>query len=168
MPGHLTVEERDRLAQLRYEKATQEEIALALGRSASTVSRELRRNSTGSDYHAGVAQRKAEERRRERPLTRKLDDPEINGAVRAGLAQEWSPQQIVGRLKEQAGGRSVSHPMIYAWIKQSEHRPHWESFLRRRGKRPCRRKKPENSCPARIHNRPEVSVSTQNQPVIGR
>ena len=142
MPNHLTVEERDRLAQLRYEKATQEEMALALGRSASTVSRELRRNSTGSDYYAGLAQRKAEERRTERPLIRKMDDPQINEAVRAGLAQEWSPQQIAGRLEQQAGGRSVSHETIYAWIKQNEHRPHWESHLRRRGKRPCRPKNP--------------------------
>ena len=142
MPGHLTVEERDRLAQLRYEKASQEEIALALGRSASTVSRELRRNRTGSDYYAGLAQRKAEERRTERPLTRKMDDPQINEAVRTGLAQEWSPQQIAGRLEQQAGGRSVSHQTIYAWIEQNEQREHWESHLRRRGKRPCRPKKP--------------------------
>ena len=72
MPGHLTVEERDRLAQLRYAKFSQEEIALALGRSASTVSREICRNGTGGDYHAGIAQRKAEQRRPYRPLSRKV------------------------------------------------------------------------------------------------
>ena len=156
MPSHLTMEERDRLAQLRYEKASQKEIAWALGRSASTVSRELRRNRTGSDYYAGLAQRKAEERRRERPLTRKMDDPQLNAAVRAGLAQEWSPQQIAGRLEQQEGGRSVSHQTIYAWIKQDEHREHWESHLRRRGKRPCRPKKPGLPGTACIRNRPPV------------
>mgnify|MGYP003401934745 CR=1 FL=1 len=90
MPNHLTMEERDHLAQMRNAKFNQKEIARALGRSASTVSRELQRNRTGSEYFAGTAQRKDEERRRERPLTRKMDAPEINGAVRAGLAQEWS------------------------------------------------------------------------------
>src|SRR6185312_12845570 len=86
MRGHLTVEERDRIAQLWHQKVSREEIALALGRSASTISRELRRNRTGGDYYAAAAQRKAEERRRERPLTRKMDDPEINQTVRTGLA----------------------------------------------------------------------------------
>lgn len=156
MPNHLTVEERDRLAQLRNAKFNQEEIARALGRSASTVSRELRRNRTGSEYYPGTAQRMAEERRRERPLTRKMDVPEINAAVRAGLAQEWSPQQIVGRLAKKEGEGSVSHETIYAWIKQSEDRPHWESHLRHRGKRPSRPKKPGLPGVACIRNRPQV------------
>jgi IS30 family transposase len=156
MLGHLTMEERDLISQMLFQNATQKEIALALGRSASTLSRELKRNSSGSDYYAGFAQRKAEKRRRERPLTRKMDDPEINQAVRAGLGQGWSPEQIVGRLEQQAGGRSVSHETIYAWIRQDEDREHWETFLRRRGKRPYRPKKPGLPDAARIRNRPEV------------
>lgn len=156
MPGHLTVEERDRISQMRFQKASQKEIALALGRSTSTLSRELNRNSSGPDYYAGLAQRKAEERRRERPLTRKMDDPEINQAVRAGLARGWSPEQIVGRREQQDHGRSVSHETIYAWIRQDEDREHWQSFLRRRGKRPFRPKKPGLPDAARIRNRPEV------------
>jgi len=65
------------------------------------MSRELRRNGTGAEYLAGQAQRKAEARRRDRPLERKMDKPEINEFVRGGLAQEWSPEQIAGRLKQQ-------------------------------------------------------------------
>lgn len=156
MPGHLTMEERDRIAQLRNQQASQTEIAEALGRCKSTISRELRRNAAGDDYYAGMAQRKAGQRRTNRPLTRKMDDPQINEAVRAGLAQEWSPQQIEGRLKEQEEGRSVSHQTIYTWIEQSEQREHWESFLRRRGKRPFRRKKPGRPGAACIRDRPEV------------
>jgi len=156
MPGHLTMEERDRIAQLRHRGATQKEIAQALARDKGTISRELRRNSTEGEYFAGQAQRESERRRRERPLVRKLDDPELNRAVRVQLTQEWSPEQIAGRLQQQTGERSVSHQTIYAWIKQDEHREHWESFLRRRGKRPYRRKNallPGGSC---IHNRPQV------------
>jgi transposase, IS30 family len=157
MAGHLTLEERDRVAQLRHQQADQKEIARALGRCPSTISRELRRNCTGGEYYAAQAQRQSERRRRERPLVRKMEDPEINQIVRTGLAQEWAPEQIVGRMKQQAGDRSVSPPTIYAWIKQDEDRDHWESMLRRRGKRPCR---PKNTASmrdaARIRNRPEV------------
>ena len=156
MPSHLTIEERDRLAQLRHQGASQKEIAQALARDKGTISRELRRNATGEVYLSGQAQQKSERRRCTRPLVRKMDDPEINQAVRAELAQEWSPQQISGRLKQQAAKRSVSHQTIYTWIQQDEHREHWESFLRRRGKRPSRPKKPGLPDAARIHNRPEV------------
>ena len=69
-----------------------------------------------------------------------MDDPEINQAVREGLAQEWAPAQIAGRMKQQDCDRSVSPQTIYAWIKQDDEREHWESMLRRRGKRPYRRK----------------------------
>jgi IS30 family transposase len=151
------MEERDRIAQLRHERANQQEIAQAVGRCKSTISRELRRNRTGDEYYAAQAQRESERRRRERPLVRKMEDPQINQAVRSGLAEEWAPEEITGRMKEQGCQRCVSPQTIYAWIKQDEHRQHWESFLRRRGKRPCRRKNTEKSCPAaRIHNRPEV------------
>ena len=156
MPNHLTMEERDRIAQLRSQNATQAEIALALRRSASTLSRELGRNSSGADYYAGLAQQKAEQRRRDRPLVRKMDDPELNETVRIGLTHEWSPEQIAGRLKQQAAEPSVSHQTIYTWIRQDKHRKHWESHLRRRGKRRCRTKKPGLPDAARIRNRPEV------------
>lgn len=165
MPCHLTPEERDRIAHLRHGGADQQEIARVVGRCPSTISRELRRNSTGGQYYAAQAQRAAERRRRERPLVRKMDNAEINQAVRAGLAQDWAPEQIAERMKQQSPGDSacrVSPPTIYAWIKQDKHRAHWESHLRRRGKRPCRRKKAATTGDAaRIANRPEVIEARQ-------
>jgi IS30 family transposase len=86
MAIHLTLEERDRIAQLRHQGVQQEDIAAAIGRSPSTVSRELRRNQTHGEYHAAQAQRHAERRRRERPLVRKMDDPKLHPLVRRGLA----------------------------------------------------------------------------------
>lgn len=157
MASHLTMQERDLIVQEQHRGAAQQEIAEALGRSPATISRELRRNRTGGEYLAAQAQRKSEQRRRDRPLERKMDDPEINAAVRTGLAQEWAPEQIAGRMKEQNSDRSVAPQTIYTWIKQDEHREHWETFLRRRGKRPRR---PRSAAPtadaARIRNRPEV------------
>jgi IS30 family transposase len=160
MASHLTPEERDRIAHLRLRGADQKEIGRAIGRCPSTVSRELRRNRTNDEYYAAQAQRLSERRRRERPLTRKMDDPETNLAVREGLAQNWAPEQIAGRMKQQQPDgrqRGVSPQTIYAWIKQDQRRTHWESLLRRRGKRPCRRKNAATTGDAaRIADRPDV------------
>ncbi len=157
MANHLTVEERDRIAQLQFRGAEQQEIAKALGRSAATISRELRRNRTDGEYLAAQAQRESERRRRERPLVRKMDDPKINATVRAGLTRNWAPEQIAGRMRQQGADRRVSPQTIYAWIKQDENREHWESFLRRRGKRRNQRKNAATTGEAaRIDQRPEV------------
>jgi IS30 family transposase len=159
MPSHLTLEERDRLSQLHFQGETQKDIALALGRSPATISRELRRNRAGETYYPGQAQRFAEVRRSERPLARKMDEPDLNEHVRSRLTQEWAPEQIAGRLRQDHPGspeRHVSAQTIYPWIEQDEDCEHWRSFLRRRGKRPRRRKNPAETGAARIAERPEV------------
>ena len=159
MANHLTLEERDRIAECRHRGADQKEIAAAIGRSRATISRELRRNAAKDNYYAAQAQRQAERRRRERPLVRKMDDPQLNETVRTRLTQEWAPEQIAGRLQQEhpdSPQRHVSAQTIYTWIERDQNRLHWRSFLRRRGKRACRRKKPETGLGARIHNRPEV------------
>lgn len=160
MPSHLTFAERDRIAQFRFLGFNQDEIARTIGRCPSTISRELRRNCSRGAYHAAAAQRAAERRRAERPLVRKMDRPAINESVRAGLAREWSPEQISGRAKQQQQtgqpDQAASPQTIYAWIKQDEHCRHWKARLRRRGKRRCRRKPAKKPDAARIKNRPEV------------
>ena len=157
MAGHLTSQDRDCIAQLAHQGADQKEIAQALNRSRSTISREMRRNRTDDNYHASQAQQRAERRRRERPITRKMDDPEIDEAVRDGLAHYWSPEQIEGRLKrgDTEVDTSVSARTIYFWIAHDDDREHWKQFLRRRGRRPNRRKKPDG-IGAPIKDRPEV------------
>lgn len=123
----------------------------------------MRRNSHDGSYHACAAQDLAECRRSKRPLERKLDDRELDEFVRRGLAQNWAPEQIAGRLKTQFPDqpeRPLSAPTIYAWIEDSDDSAHWKSLLRRRGKRPCRRKtKAQMSDCARIEHRPEVIES---------
>lgn len=158
MAGHLTLEERDHISQLLHWGAAQKEIAQAVGRSPATISRELRRNRTESHYFSGQAQREAERRRSERPLERKMDDLELNECVRQGLTHEWAPEQIAGRRKQEhpdCPDRHVSAQTIYTWIEKDEDREHWRSFLRRRGKRPFRRKKPDG-IGAPIAHRPAV------------
>ena len=71
-----------------------------------------------------------------------------------------------GRPSRSPGASSGSFPKeanlhccpqsIYSWIKRDEDREHWESFLRRRGKRRSRRKNPHAAERARIDARPET------------
>lgn len=163
MARHLTIEERDRIGQLLHQGCEQAEIAKALNRSPATISRELKRNSTVDTYLAAQAQNRAQRRRSERPLQTRMEHPEINMAVRQGLARYWSPQQIAGRLKREFPDESEQHiapQTIYTWIagQGQEDREHWESFLRRRGKRPRSRR--QNTAPdatrSAIADRPAV------------
>ena len=151
------MEERDRIAQLRYQGANQKEIARALNRSPATISRELQRNRTSGEYYAAQAQEHAQRRRRERPIMRKMENPEINQAVRHGIAHNWSPEQIEGRLRLANPNHDthVSARTIYSWIRNDKHREHWESYLRRRGKRPFDRPKTAGTG-APIKDRPQV------------
>jgi transposase, IS30 family len=92
---------------------------LAPGRSASTVSREVRRNSVRGVYRAHLAQRDAEERAR-RPKPAKLAvNAELREWVQHKLDKRWSPAQVSARLKAEFPGRPemrVSHETIYQSI----------------------------------------------------
>ena len=141
MAPHLTMEEREIISQMRYAGKSRSAIAKQLGRDPSTIGRELRRNGSDACYSAVVAHEKAAQRRRNRPLTRKMEQPEINAEVRRGLAKYWSPDQIAGRMRREyphEPSRWVSHQTIYDWIRQEEHCQHWRSFLRFGGKRRLR------------------------------
>ncbi len=147
MSQHLTAVERDRIAQLRGSGASQAEIAARLGRHASTISRELKRNATAEgEYLAAQAQQKAVLRRRHRPRLGKTERGAVDRTVRHLLARHCSPDQIAARMKLERPDRPsdcVSASTIYRWIRRSPHRRHWESFLRRRGRRP---RKPRKKC----------------------
>ena len=68
MARHLTIEDRDRIAELKHQGSRQNAIARALQCSPSTICRELKHNSSDGKYLAGQAQQRADRRRRERPL----------------------------------------------------------------------------------------------------
>jgi IS30 family transposase len=162
MAGHLTAAERDRIAQLFHQGATRIEIARALVRSPATIGRELARNGRGDEYFAAQAQEQARQRRRDRPLERKMDREAIGRVVHAGLTDYWSPDQIACRLRREHPDdpeRHVSAQTIYSWIGRlpDEQRTHYQQFLRRRGMRPRRHRENtgENQA-AGIADRPEV------------
>ncbi|MGW1109309.1 transposase [Streptomyces sp. NPDC002540] len=87
-----------------------------LGRSPSTVSREIARNGGRDRYRAASADAAAYERGR-RPKRAKLAQrPALRALVEAKLSLCWSPEQIAGWLRLQAPGDAamqISHVMFF-------------------------------------------------------
>ena len=130
---YLSSIERERLAVLRREGLSMREISRRLGRSPSTISRELRRNMRRHDrgkYDAVLAHARSREKsRRDRP-GRIGQDPALRDLVQEKLTQDWSPEQISFWLRE-------THPQKKSWhvchetIYQAVYWP-WNSGLTRK------------------------------------
>ena len=97
--------------------SNQSQIATAIGKSKSVISREISRNKDRRSgiYRADLANRKYAKRQKEKPKHIRFT-PEIQQYVEALLVQDYSPEQITGVSKEQ-GVACVSHERIYqhAW-----------------------------------------------------
>jgi len=161
MPEHLTIEEREVVAQRVAAGVSRRAIAEELRRSPSTISRELRRNRSCSGYFPARAHAKAQQRRRERPWVRKMERPEIRNLVREMLKKYHSPDEIAGRAKLvlRDRRRHVSRQTIYTWIHaEAERGQRWQRFLRRRGKkRGQREKRGQIPRAASIDGRPKIA-----------
>ncbi|WP_434636706.1 IS30 family transposase [Sulfurimonas sp. NW7] len=111
----LTLEKRYHISALQKAGLNQKEVANELGVHPSTISRELRRNNDKiRGYNAELAQiisTKTEMQKRKR---HSLTKP-IEKYIRAKLKQDWSPEQISGRMKLDTGV-SVVHETIYRYI----------------------------------------------------
>lgn len=94
-PRYLSHDERVVIADLHRAGLSSRAIAEEVGRSPSTVSRELARNSAPDGrYGAASAQQRAAGRRR-RPRARRLEvDPVLRGFVQQCMDVRWSPEQI--------------------------------------------------------------------------
>src|SRR5690242_880270 len=106
---HLELEERERLAALKAEGLSLRAIARALGRAASTISRELRRNALPRGGYLPVHAEGCYRERRQRPAVLERD-ARLGRFVRERLLEGWTPEQIAGWLKrgEERGLRPVS------------------------------------------------------------
>jgi len=116
----LTQEERYLISRGVRLKRTQKELAELLGRSPSTISRELKRNATAHDgrYRADKAHSYAVARRR-RSRRGPHFSQQVLGEVDAAVRRRWSPEQIVGVFR--AEGRPVpSHETIYRRLRHDK------------------------------------------------
>ena len=95
-------------------KVSHNQTAQATGRSQSTVSREIRRNTVQRGYRNKQADRLARERHAVKPKAVKMT-AEMKYAVGACLKSDWSPEQTAGRLRGE-GPVSLHHETVYRYV----------------------------------------------------
>ncbi len=111
---HLNSEERYYIEIERKKGVSINKIAKALGRSQSTILREIVRNTGKRSYRHKQAQGLTIERHKKKRKNIKLTD-DIKEKIKAYLEQDWSPEQISGRMKQE-GIISIHHETIYQYI----------------------------------------------------
>lgn len=111
---HLSLEERNYIEMRLKQKESLNRIAQDMGRSQSTLSRELSRNRGLRGYRYQQADKKAKQRHQDKPKAIKLTVALV-GTINSLLEQDWSPEQISGRLNAE-GKDSVCHETIYQHV----------------------------------------------------
>jgi len=151
------------LSALHRKGFTQAEIARELSVNQSSISRELRRNSTTNRiYHAGNATRKYHQRKQiaNQPRKRIENDPWLEEYIYQKLKKYWSPEEIAGRLRKN-NNVVVCHETIYKYIYNEK--SEWKRYLRQKKGKYRRRygrkilvKQREEAKKRRINTRPAV------------
>lgn len=131
----LTLSERQVIGRLHAGGRSRREIARTLQRSASTISREIERNSRRTKvwpggYQGRRAQELTDRRRRRGRLHKLARQPDLRERVRGFLAMGWSPGQIAGRLARLEGGMTISHEAIYRYVyHRTAQKDYWSRLL---------------------------------------
>lgn len=128
-----TLEERCEIARLRAEGCSLRQVAAALDRSPSSISRELKRNQGQQiGYRPGHAQERAKARRWKGS---KLDrNAGLRQEVLSLLSKGWSPEQVCGFLARQHSKSVLSPETIYRFIAAqiARHKDYsWRHYLPR-------------------------------------
>lgn len=158
---HLTHEERVKISMLRQSKSSITKIALALNRSKSSISRELKRNEAPpGQYWPDTAQTLAK-KRRSRGSRLDRDEALKDFVITKLCCHYWTPEAIAAWLKHrQSKIRPISHESIYAWLYRPEQKKEklWKFLLRHKARRGLR--KSRGAGVSRIPNR----VPIQDRP----
>jgi IS30 family transposase len=152
-PGRLTLADREEITVGLAKEERFSTIADRLGRSVSTVSREVAANGGREDYRAWAGQRRAQERAR-RPKSSKLSScSKLRDQVEEWLGEWWSPDEIAQRLRQDFPDDPmmwVSHETIYKTL-----------FVQGRGE--LRRELARCLRSGRATRRPQSKVETRGQ-----
>src|SRR5713226_3367779 len=95
----LTLAEREEISRGITAHQSARSIARLLGRSPSTVSREMSRNGGCGCYRAALADENAWARARRPKCCKLANSPRLRRAVAGKLRLDWAPEQIAGWLK---------------------------------------------------------------------
>jgi len=115
-PLHLSLAHREDVSRGLVAGDSRRAIATRLGRSPSTISREVARNGGRDDYRAVNADTAALERGRRPKPSKLLQNSRLRQEVARGLLARWSPQQIAAQLVREYPDdldMRVSHETIY-------------------------------------------------------
>jgi IS30 family transposase len=168
----LSLEERCEVAHLRASGCSLRQIAATLDRSASSISRELKRNRGDQiGYKPTHAQDRAKARRWKGS---KLDrDAALREEVLDCLRKGWSPEQVCAHLERQHGRRMLGLETIYRFIAAqiARHKDYsWRHYLpRAKAKRGWRGRKGGSSALHIEHRVPiaERPAEVENRSVPG-
>ena len=131
--GQLSLEERCKIAELHQAGHSLRQIAAALDRTPSSISRELKRNRGAQvGYKPTYAQEQAAARRWKGS---RLDrNAELRDLVLDRLSRGWSPEQIAGWLDRTKAAARISYESIYRFIYDQIRRTNdgsWRHYLPR-------------------------------------
>jgi IS30 family transposase len=165
--SHLSSDERTEIGLLIRAGYSMSAIARALGRSKSTISRELKRNRLPKGSYSPCHGDGAYMARRQRASVLERDAA-LGRFVIQRLSEGWSPEQIAGWLKAgcEPGLRAVCMETIYAFIYRVDQKAQalWRYLTRRRkARRPMRARRSRDTLKDRasIHDRPDGVESRQ-------
>jgi IS30 family transposase len=114
---HFTIEEREKIQEMFWQKSSIRDIAKALSRNPSSISREINRNNPPIHrvYTPRLAHARALVFRQHRGREGRLKNDRLRSYVSAQLKIGWSPEQIAATAKKNVGD-SISHEAIYQYI----------------------------------------------------
>lgn len=121
---HFSIVEREKLQSGLWAKRSIRSIAEELGRSPSSVSREVRKNKPlhFERYTPRLAHERALRNRTHRGRKDRLKNEATRGYVHTKLKEGFSPEQIAGRLRVDHPKEHISHEAIYQYIYAQIHR----------------------------------------------
>lgn len=132
--SHFSIEDRNCIAYGLKNKKSYRSIAKTLGRSHSSVMREIKRNSITEQYNPSYAQIKYRVRKKKCGAKLKLTS-ELHLLINKCIKSRHSPEQIAGRLKRNNSIHTVCTKTIYTWINKGLIASISKKNLRRKGKK---------------------------------
>jgi transposase, IS30 family len=111
---HVTRDIRCQIYALKSTGTSLREIAKSVEKHVSTISRELSRNTGGRGYRYNQADIKAKTRRSAASRIAKKLTLDVEKRVVAGIEEDWSPEQLSGRLAVE--GTWISYETIYRHV----------------------------------------------------
>jgi IS30 family transposase len=156
---HFSLEERCTIARLRESGQSLRQIAAALDRSPSSISRELKRNHGAQvGYKPAYAQEQAMARRW--TGSRLERDKALRDLVLGCLERGWSPEQVAGWLDQRRAPTTISHESIYRFIYAQIRRTNdgtWRHYLPRAKAKRGRRGRKGGSPASLIQDRVSIT-----------